>query len=92
MFLVGISTDWRELIGVEYAKDSWATRVMEGIILDGRYTVVNELIMYKSRIYLVPSSQLKVNILRTFHGALMVAHLDFFKYTDKFRRDDMERT
>lgn len=52
---------------------------MKSTIHDDINIVENELIMYKGRIYLVHSSQLKLNILRTFDDAPMDGHLSFFK-------------
>ena len=54
-----VMDDWREMILAEYAKDSWASGVIEGAIQDSRYTVVNYLIIYKERIYLVTGSAMK---------------------------------
>lgn len=41
--------------------------------------MTNDLIFYKDRIYLVPSSHLKELILRIFHDSLLAGHLGFFK-------------
>jgi len=54
-----IAEDWRDMISTEYAKDKWASRVVDGTICDNRYTIVNDLIIYKGRIFLVPGSAMK---------------------------------
>lgn len=77
--LVEIDDDWRELNVANYAKDSWATGIIEGTTQDYRYTVSNELIMYKGGIYLVPNSRLKEKALRYFHDVPMFGHPGFFK-------------
>ena len=80
LLAVGIVIDdWRELVLEEYAKDSWASSVIEGAIQDSQYTVVNDLIIYKGRIYLVPGSAMKQKILRAFHDSPLAGHPRFFK-------------
>ena len=80
LLAVGIvMDDWREMILAEYVKDSWASGIIEGAIQDSRYTVVNYLIIYKERIYLVPGSAMKQKILRAFHDSPMAGHPGFFK-------------
>ena len=63
----------------EYVKDSWATGIVDGSIQDDRYIVVNDLIIYKGRIYLISASGMKITILRAFHDAPMAGHPGFFK-------------
>lgn len=70
----------------EYAKDSWASSVIEGTIQDSRYTVVNDLIIYKERIYLVPESSMKQKILRACHDSPLVGHPRFFKTYRQVRK------
>ena len=57
--LTDISEDWRHLILAEYAKDTWAAGFIDGTIQDIRYTLVNELIIYKGRIFLVSRSTVR---------------------------------
>ena len=52
--LTSISTDWKVSIISEYAKDSFATKILDKLVDDNRYKVVDELIYYKNRIFLVP--------------------------------------
>ena len=40
----------------EYARDTWACRVIVGTIHDDCYVVMDGLIKFQSRIYLIPSS------------------------------------
>ena len=57
--MVEVSEDWSHLIVAEYAKDSWASSIIDGSLHDNRYTVVNDLIIYKGRIFLTPRSKVK---------------------------------
>ena len=52
--LMSISTDWRSLLLVDYSKNKFACELLDGRIQDDRYRVVDNIIYYKSRIYLVP--------------------------------------
>lgn len=74
-----LEDDWRELIFVAYAKDKWATGIIHGTIHNDRYIVVNDLIIYKERIFLVPGSAMKQKILRSFHDSPTTGHPGFFK-------------
>ena len=54
-----ISTDWKDQLLVEYSKDQHACEVMHGSVSDDRYSVVDDVIYYKGRVFLVLGSQLK---------------------------------
>lgn len=77
--IVEITADWRHLILAEYAKDPWASGMIDGTVHDSRYSIVNELIIYKGRILLVPGSEMKNKVLRAFHDLPMAGHLGYFK-------------
>jgi hypothetical protein len=47
---------------------------MEGGIQDDRYKVVDDIIYYKDKIYIVPDSKLKDNILRVVHVTPLAGH------------------
>ena len=36
--MIQISEDWRHLIIAEYARDSWAYGIVDGTVVDTRYT------------------------------------------------------
>jgi hypothetical protein len=74
-----ISTDWKSILLVEYSKNTFACELMEGIIQDDRYRVVDDIIYYKDRIYLVPESTLKDKILRAVHDAPLAGHPGYLK-------------
>ena len=77
--LTSISVDWKVSIISEYAKDSFATKILDKLVDDNRYKVVDELIYYKNRIFLVPRSKTKEKILRAFHDTPLVSHQGYFK-------------
>ena len=54
-----ISIDWKSHLLVEYSKNKFACEVMDGQIQDERYRVIDDVIFYKHRVYLVPDSGLK---------------------------------
>lgn len=64
---------------VEYAKDSWASGIIDGSLQDDRYTVVNDLIIYKGRIFLTPGLEVKNIVLRSFHDSPLACHPGYFK-------------
>ena len=50
--LMNISTNWRSLLFVEYSKNKFACELLDVQIQDDMYRVVDDIIYYKSRIYL----------------------------------------
>jgi hypothetical protein len=46
-----ISTDWKSILLVEYSKNTFSCELMEDLIQDDRYRVVDEIIYYEDRIY-----------------------------------------
>ena len=77
--LMEISTDWKSHLLVEYSKNKFAGEVMDGQIQDDRYRVIDDVIFYKDRVYLVPNSGLKKKILTVVHDSPLAGHLGFFK-------------
>jgi hypothetical protein len=51
--LTEISADWKSHLVVEYSKNKFACEVMDHNTQDDRYKVVDDIIYYKDRIYLV---------------------------------------
>ncbi|XP_057837506.2 uncharacterized protein LOC131047721 [Cryptomeria japonica] len=80
-----VSKDWRHLIVAKYAKDSWASGLIEESIHDDRYSIVNDLIIYKGRIFLTPGSNVKNMVMRTFHDTPMAGHPGYFKTYKQIR-------
>jgi hypothetical protein len=54
-----ISVDWKSHLLVEYSKNKFACELMDGQVQDDRYRIVDDIIYYKGRIYLVPESKFK---------------------------------
>jgi len=57
--LRGMDVDWKAQLLVEYSKDDLACRILDGVVPDERFKVINEVIYYKDRIYLAKDSKLK---------------------------------
>jgi hypothetical protein len=64
---------------VEYSKNTFSYDLMERIIQDDKYEVVDEIIYYKDMIYLVLDSTLKDKIPRVVHDAPLAGHLGYLK-------------
>ena len=79
MSLINISDDWKSLLLVEYSKDKFACEVLDGQIADDRYRVVDDVIYYKDRIYLVPNSPLRQKIMHAAHDSPLSGHQGFLK-------------
>ena len=77
--MVEVLEDWSHLIVAKYAKDSWASGIIDGSLQDDRYTVVNDLIIYKGRIFSTPRSKVKNIVLRSFHDSPLADHPGYFK-------------
>ena len=77
--LMSISTDWRSLLLVEYSKNKFACELMDGQIQDDRYRIIDDIIYYKGRIYLVPESALKRKIIQASHDSPLLGHQGFLK-------------
>jgi hypothetical protein len=74
-----VCTDWKAHLLVEYSKNKFACEVMDGQVIDDRYRVLDDVIFYKDRIYLVPESTLKVKILKVCHDSPTPGHQGYFK-------------
>ena len=48
---------------------------MEGLTQDDRYSVVDDVIYYKGRVYLVPETQLKEHVLHAYHDTPMMINM-----------------
>jgi hypothetical protein len=77
--LMEISIDWKSHLLVEYSKNKFACEVMDGQIQDDRYRVIDDVIFYKDRVYLVPNLGLKKKILTAIHDSSLAGHQGFLK-------------
>jgi hypothetical protein len=74
-----ISADWKAQLLVEYSKNQHACEIMEGLTQDDGYSVVDDVIYYKGRVYLVPESQLKEHVLHAYHDTPTAGHPGYGK-------------
>jgi hypothetical protein len=83
--LMEISTDSKSHLLVEYSKNKFTCEVLDGQVRDDMYRVIDDVIFYKDRVYLVPNLGLKKKILTTVHDSLLAGHQRFFKTYRKIR-------
>jgi hypothetical protein len=83
--LMEISTDWKSHLLVEYSKNKFACEVLDRQIQDDRYRVIDDVIFYKDKVYLVPNSGLKKKILAVVHDSPLAGHQGFFKTYKKIK-------
>ena len=77
--LMDVAEDWKFILEVKYAKDKFACEIFDGTNHDDRYKVLEGIIYYKDRIYLVPGSSLKGKFLNGAHDSPLAHHSGFFK-------------
>ena len=61
--LMSISTDWRSLLLVEYSKNKFACELLDGQVQDDKYRIIDDIIYYKNRMYLIPELALRKKII-----------------------------
>ena len=81
-----ITKNWKDMLLVEYAKDKIACDVLDGIIGDDNYRILNGNIYYKGIIYLVRDLELKYKFLQEAHDFPLAGHQGFFKTYRKLRK------
>ena len=77
--LLEISTDWKSHLLVEYSKNRFACEILDGQVQDDMYRVIDDVIYYKDRIYLVSESKLKEKIMQASHNSPLVGHPCYLK-------------
>ena len=77
--LMDVTENWKVILEVEYAKDKFSCEIFDGTDHDDRYNILEGIIYYKYRIYLVPGSSLKQKVLKSSHDSPLAGHLGFFK-------------
>jgi hypothetical protein len=78
-YLMDVSVGCKSHLLVEYSKNKFTCEVLDGHVLDDRYMVIDDVIFYKYRVYLVPDLGLKNKILATIHDSPLVGHQKFFE-------------
>jgi hypothetical protein len=66
--------EWKALLLVEYSKNMFPCEILDGPVSDDMYRVIDDIIYYKDRIYLVPESQLKDKILHAKNTSPLAGH------------------
>jgi hypothetical protein len=64
---------------VEYSKNKFYFEVMDQGTHDDMYKVVDDIIYYEERIYLVPESTIKDKIMEAMHNTPLARHIGLFK-------------
>ena len=77
--LMDVAENWKATLEVEYAKYKFYCESFDGNNHDDRYKVLEGIIYYKDRIYLVPNSILNEEILKKAHDSPLEDHPGFFK-------------
>ena len=70
---------------IEYSKNTFACQLLDDDGQDDKYKIVDDIIYYKGRIYLVPESKLKAKILKEIHDSPLVGHQGYLKTYRKIR-------
>ena len=73
--LMDVVENWRATLEVEYAEDKFSCEIFDWTNHDDRYKVLEVIIYYKDRIYLVPSSSLKEKVLKRAYDSSLECHL-----------------
>jgi hypothetical protein len=72
--ITGVTVDWKDHLVMEYAEDQFACQLLDGQVQDEDFKVINDLIYYKDRIFLVPGSTFKAKVLQACHDSPMAGH------------------
>ena len=70
--LLEISVDWKAHLLVEYSKNRIVCEILDGRVQDDRYRVIDDVIYYKDKIYLVSESKLKEKIMKASHNSSLL--------------------
>jgi hypothetical protein len=77
--MTDISMDWKAHLLVEYSKNKFSCEVMDGQVQDENFRIMDDIIYYKGRIFLVPESAFKARVLQACHDSLVAGHQGFIK-------------
>jgi hypothetical protein len=61
--MTDVSIDWKDHLVMEYARNQFTCQIMDGQIQDDNFRIVDGLVYYKGRIFLVPESTFKAKVL-----------------------------
>ena len=68
------NTQWDPQLAVKYSKNKIACELLDGLAQDEQYELVDGVIYYKGRIYLVLESALKKKIMEASHDSPLAGH------------------
>ena len=77
--LRGMDAYWKAQLLVEYSKDDFACEILDGVVSDARFKLMDEVIYYRDKIFLAKNSKLKERILLASHDSPLVEHQGFAK-------------
>lgn len=77
--ITSIAADWKYDIISKYAKDPQANEILEGHFPNEEYKVIEEIILYKGRIFVVPNSKVKGKVLKEYHDNPLAGHQGYYK-------------
>jgi hypothetical protein len=77
--MTDISVDWKAHLLVEYSKNRFACELMDGKVQDDNFRIMDDIIYYKGRIFLVPESEFKRRVLQACHDSPLAGHQGFVK-------------
>ena len=69
----------------EYSKNKFSCEILDKQLQDDRYRVIDDIIYYKNRIYLISEYALKKKILQASHDSPLARHQGFLKTYKHFR-------
>lgn len=77
--LMSIYQDWKAQLLVEYSKDQWAWKILEGTHGDENYRVMDDVIYYKDHILLILLSHLRERIPHAAYFSPLLGHQGILK-------------
>jgi hypothetical protein len=83
--MTDISVDWKARLLVEYSKNRFSCKLMDGQVQDDNFIIVDNIIYHKGRIFLVLGSTFKTKVLQACHDSPVAGHQGFIKTYKKLR-------
>ena len=77
--LRGMDANWKAQLLVDYLKYDFACEILDEVVADERYRVMDEIIYYQDRIFLAKNSKLKEKILLASQDSPLSGHQGFTK-------------
>jgi hypothetical protein len=85
--LMEISADWKSHLLVEYSKNKFTCEILDGKVQNDMYKVIDDIIFYKDRVYLVPGLSLRKKILAAVHDSPLAGHQGVFQNLQAGQRE-----